>query len=253
MAFDANDLIKSSTHVYTSSRDKHKFEFSEWKGITDSNTPNNSTIMPVNKDGIALTNQTKMIVHTFSDNSGTYSCYRIKLGINSNITADLTTCDKSEAEVTYYATTQYGDCSYTTYSYYKKKANQQRHQYALQLTVNIAFDSRIYEDCGAFLSTIDFTPMATDNPNKFHLLNVKSDGSGEAQYVEISMMDRASKPKIEDFSIIVTSGYNETTTVYGRNFKLYTYGKYKNSGSSPRWNYFEEESEYLLLNVVKLS
>ena len=32
--------------------------------------------------------------------------------------------------------------------YFKK--TQQLHQYALQLTVNIAFDSRIYGDCGAF-------------------------------------------------------------------------------------------------------
>ena len=135
--------------------------------------------------------------------------------------------------------------------YFKK--TQQLHQYSLQLAVNIAFDPRIYGDCGAFLSTMDFTPMATDNPNRFHLLNVESDGSGEVQYVEISMMDSASEPKIEDFSIMVTSGYNETTTVYGRNFKLYTYGKYKDSGSSPRWNYLGEESEYHLLNVVKLS
>ena len=252
MAFDANDLIKSSTHVYTSSGDKHKFEFSEWKGITDSNTPSNSTIMPVNKDGIALTNQTEMIVHTFSDNSGTYSCYRIKLGINSNTTADLISCDKSEATVTYYVTTQYGDCSYTTYSYYKK-VTQQLHQYSLKLSLNIAFDPLIYGDCGAFLSTMDFTPMETDDPNKFHLLNVKSDGSGEVNFVEISMMDRASEPKIEDFSIRVTSGYNETTTVYGRNFKLYTYGKYKDSGLTPRWDYLGEEADYLLLNVVKLS
>lgn len=252
MAFDPSSLIKSSTHIYTSSGNKHKFEFSEWKGITDSNTPNNSTIMPVNKDGIALTNQTEMIVHTFSDNSGTYSCYRIKLGINSDTIADLTTCDKSEATVTYYATTQYGDCSYTTYSYYKK-VTQQLYKYALQLAVNISFDPNLYEDCGAFLSTMDFTPMETDNPNRFHLLNVKSGGSGEVQYIEISMMDSASEPKIEDFSIIVTSGYDETTTVYGRNFKLYTYGKYKNSGSSDRWHYYGEESEYLMLNVVKLS
>lgn len=252
MAFDASSLIKSSTHVYTSSGNKHKFESSEWKGITDSNTPSNSTIMPVNKDGVALTNQTEMIVHIFSDNSGTYSCYRIKLGINSDTIADLTTCDKSEATVTYYATTQYGDCSYTTYSYYKK-VTQQLYKYSLQLSVNIALDPNLYEDCGAFLSTIDFTPVETDDPNRFHLLNIKSDGSGAVQYVEISIMDSASEPKIEDFSIKVTSGYNETTNVYGRNFKLYTYGKYKNSGSSSRWHYIGEEGEYLMLNVVKLS
>ena len=146
----------------------------------------------------------------------------------------------------------------TDYSGVKKtfyfKKTQQLHQYALQLAINISFDPRRYEDCGAFLSTMDFAPAETDNPNRFHLLNVKSDGSGEVQYVEISMMDRASEPKIEDFSIRVTSGYNETTTVYGRNFKLYTYGKYKDSGLNyPRWFYLEEEADYLLLNVVKLS
>ena len=135
--------------------------------------------------------------------------------------------------------------------YFKK--TQQLHQYALQLAINIVFDPRRYEDCGAFLSTMDFAPAETDNPNRFHLLNVKSDGSGEVQYVEISMMDRASEPKIEDFSIRVTSGYNETTTVYGRNFKLYTYGKYKDSGLTPRWFYLGEEADYLPLNVVKLS
>ena len=104
-----------------------------------------------------------------------------------------------------------------------------------------------------FLSTVDFTPKETDNPNRFHLLNVKSDGSGEVQYVEISMMDRASEPKIEDFSIRVTSGYNKTTTIYGTNFNLYTYGKYKDSGLTPRWFYIRDEGDSRALNVVKIS
>ena len=134
--------------------------------------------------------------------------------------------------------------------YFKK--TQQLHQYALQLAINIVFDPLIYEDCGAFLSTVDFTPKETDNPNKFHLLNVKSDGSGEVQYVEISMMDRASEPKIEDFSIRVTSGYNETTTVNGVNFIVYTYGKYRDSGLSDRWNYVTEGMA-TGLSVVKIS
>ena len=135
--------------------------------------------------------------------------------------------------------------------YFKK--TQQLHQYSLQLAINIVFDPRIYEDCGAFLTTRDFAPTYTDNPNRFHLLNVKSDGSGEVQYVEISMMDSASEPKIEDFSIRVTSGYNETTTVYGRNFNLYTYGKYKDSGLTPRWDYIRDDGESVPANVVKIS
>ena len=135
--------------------------------------------------------------------------------------------------------------------YFKK--TQQLHQYALILAVNIVFDPLLYEDCGAFLTTRDFAPTYTDNPNRFHLLNVKSDGSGEVQYVEISMMDSASEPKIEDFSIRVTSGYNETTTVYGRNFNLYTYGKYKDSGLTPRWYYIRDDGESVPANVVKIS
>ena len=135
--------------------------------------------------------------------------------------------------------------------YFKK--TKQLHQYSLQLAVNIVFDPRIYEDCGAFLTTRDFAPTYTDNPNRFHLLNVKSDGSGEVQFVKISMMDSASEPKIEDFSIRVTSGYNETTTVYGRNFNLYTYGKYKDSGLTPRWDYIRDDGESVPANVVKIS
>ena len=213
----------ASARCYTKSGSVEKYESNLWKSPTAGNWSSLGILGTI----------------TTPDSNGNYT-----------VTPEQHFEDSSDT-TTYSCFTEYGGVKKTFY--FKKKNNQQLHQYALQLTVNIAFDSRIYGDCGAFLSTIDFTPMATDNPNRFHLLNVKSDGSGEAQYVEISMMDRASEPKIEDFSIRVTSGYNETTTVYGRNFKLYTYGKYKDSGSSPRWAYLEEESEYLVLNVVKLS
>ena len=232
--------------VYTLSGNHGEYESNKWNGIIGNNNSTISVNWLLSLSGSGKT------FYFSGDMTGTYQNYRLNSPQDVDLSAYEKIDDSSKAELTYWATTDYGGTKYTSYFYYKK-VTQQLHQYSLQLAVNIAFDPRIYGDCGAFLSTTDFTPRATDNPNRFHLLNVNSDGSGEVQYVEISMMDRASEPKIEDFSIRVTSGYNETTTVYGRNFKLYTYGKYKDSGSSPRWNYLEEESEYLLLNVVKLS
>ena len=235
-----------SYKVYTLSNKQAQYESDKWNGIVDNNNSTISTDFLLSMNNVGFT-------HNFSggDISGTYQLYSFisPTDISSEYKK---TNDSSEATLTYWATTDYGGTKNTGYFYYKK-VTQQLYKYALQLAVNISFDPNLYENCGAFLSTMGFTPMETDNPNRFHLLNVKSDGSGEIQYVKISMMDSESEPKIEDFSIIVTSGYNETTTVYGRNFKLYTYGKYKNSGSSPRWNYYGEESEYLQLNVVKLS
>lgn len=187
---------------------------------------------------------------------GTYRYYLLDSPQDVDLSAYEKIDDSSKAKLTYWATTDYGGTKYTSYFYYKKATQViQLHHYSLQLAVNMSFDPRTYMGCGAFLSTMDFTPMATVNPYSFHLLNVKCDGSSRVQYVEISMMDSASEPKIEDFRITVTSGYNETTMVYGRNFKLYTYGKYRDThnGLSPRWKYIEEESEYHRLNVVKLS
>ena len=211
----------ATARCYTKSGSVEKYESNLWKSPTGGNWSSTGVLGTI----------------TTPDSNGNYTVTPEQSFEDSN---DITT---------YSCFTEYGGVKKTFYF----KKTQQLHQYSLQLALNIAFDPLIYGDCGAFLSTMDFTPMETDNPNRFHLLNVESDGSGEVQFVEISMMDSASEPKIEDFSIRVTSGYNETTNVYGRNFKLYTYGKYKDSGLTPRWDYLGEEADYLQLNVVKLS
>lgn len=231
--------------VYTLSGNHGEYESNKWNGIIGNN---NSTI---SVDWLLSLPGSGKTFNFSGDMTGTYQKYFLISPQDVNLSVYEKTNDSSKAELTYWATTDYGGTKYTSYFYYKKVT--QLHQYSLQIDINISFNLSKYEDCGAFLSTMDFTPMETDNPNRFHLLNVKSPGSGEVHFVEISTMDSASEPKIEDFSIRVTSGYNETTTVYGRNFKLYTYGKYKDSGPSPRWKYLGEENEYHTLNVVKLS
>lgn len=245
MAFDHSNLIKNSTHVYTTSGDKHQFESSQWEGIIDSNI--NSIIMPVNKDGIALTTQTNLITHTFSDNTGTYSCYRIKMNVK-DIDKALVSCKKDEATVTYYATTQYGDCTYTDYRYYKPD-DSKKYIFKLQLTFYMYIDQS-----DAILSTTDFVPMETTNPINFYSLGAMP-YAGTDLTIDISTISNTSgvKPKIDDFAIIVNNDIRSTTTVYGRNFKLYVIKQYKNTGSNYRWNYSGTEGQFLTLNVVQSS
>lgn len=245
MAFDASDLIKNSIHIYTSSGNEHQFESSEWGGIIDSNI--NSTIMPVNKDGIALITQTNLITHTFSDNTGTYSCYRIRMNVK-DIDKDLVSCEKDEATVTYYATTQYGDCTYTDYIYYKP-ADSKKYIFELQLTFYMGIDQS-----DAILSTTDFVPMETTNPINFYSLGVLPQAD-ENLTISISTISNTSgiEPKIDDFAIIVNNGIRSTTTVYGKNFRLYTIKQHKNTGTGNRWDYSGTEGQFLTLNVVKRS
>lgn len=107
------------------------------------------------------------------------------------------------------------------------------------------------DDEGAFLSTTDFIPKETTDPINFYSLGIMP-RPNETLIVNISSIKNTSgvKPDIDDFSITVNNGIRSTTTVYGRNFKLYIYKKYKNTGTYPRWNYYGTEGEFLTLNVV---
>ena len=161
--------------IYTLSNNKAQYEPSKWNGIVDNNNSTISTTWILN------VNNSDDIFNfpAGSGKTGTYKKYQVNPPNNIDSSYEKIN-DSSKAELTYWVTTDYGGTTYTSYFYYKK-VTQQLHQYSLQLAINIVFDPLLYEDCGAFLTTRDFAPTYTDNPNRFHLLNVKSDGSGKVQ------------------------------------------------------------------------
>lgn len=226
-----------SYKVYTLSNKQAKYESDKWNGIVDNNNSTISTNFLLNMNNSGFT-------HNFSggDISGTYQLYTFKSP--TNISSEYKkTNDSSEATLTYWATTDYGGTKNTCYFYYKKG---KKYIFNLQLSIYMGLD-----DEGAFLSTTDFIPKETTDPINFHGLGVMP-LPGETLIVNISSIQNTSgvKPDIDDFSIIVVNGIRSTTTVYGRNFKLYVYKKYKNTGSFDRWKYYGTEGEFLTLNVV---
>lgn len=226
----------NSYKVYTLSNKQAQYESDKWNGIVDNNNSTISTEFLLSMNNVGFT-------HNFSgDISGTYQLYRFisPTDISSEYKK---TNNSSEATLTYWATTDYGGTKNTCYFYYKKVKT---YEFNLQLSIYMDLD-----DEGAFLSTTDFIPKETTNPINFYSLSIMS-MPGETLIVDISSIKNTSgvKPDIDDFSITVNNGIRSTTTVYGRNFKLYIYKKYKNTGTRPRWKYYGTEGEFLTLNVV---
>lgn len=226
-----------SYKVYTLSNKQAQYESDKWNGIVDNNNSTISTnfLLSMNNSGFT---------HNFSggDISGTYQLYVFKSP--TNISSEYKkTNDSSEATLTYWATTDYGGTKNTCYFYYKKVKT---YIFNLRLSIYMGLD-----DEGAFLSTTDFIPKETTNPINFYGFD-DMPIPGETSIVNISSIQNTSgvKPDIDDFSITVVNGIKSTTTVYGRNFKLYVYKKYKNTGSFDRWKYSGTEGEFLTLNVV---
>lgn len=226
-----------SYKVYTLSNKQAQYESDKWNGIVDNNNSTISTnfLLSMNNSGFT---------HNFSggDISGTYQLYVFKSP--TNISSEYKkTNDSSEATLTYWATTDYGGTKNTCYFYYKKVKT---YIFNLRLSIYMGLD-----DEGAFLSTTDFIPKETTNPINFYGFVVMPI-PGETSIVNISSIQNTSgvKPDIDDFSITVVNGIKSTTTVYGRNFKLYVYKKYKNTGGFDRWKYSGTEGEFLTLNVV---
>lgn len=224
----------NSYKVYTLSNKQAQYESDKWNGIVDNNNSTISTEFLLSMNNVGFT-------HNFSgDISGTYQLYRFisPTDISSEYKK---TNNSSEATLTYWATTDYGGTKNTCYFYYKKVKT---YEFNLQLSIYMDLD-----DEGAFLSTTDFIPKETTNPINFYSLSIMS-MPGETLIVDISSIKNTSgvKPDIDDFSITVNNGIRSTTTVYGRNFKLYIYKKYK--GTMPRWKYYGTEGEFLTLNVV---
>ena len=225
-----------SYKVYTLSNKQAQYESDKWNGIVDNNNSTISTQFLLSMNNVGFT-------HIFSgDISGTYQLYsfRSPTDISSEYKK---TNDSSEATLTYWATTDYGGTKNTCYFYYKKA---KKYVFNLQLSIYINL-----HDEGAFLSTKDFIPKETTDPINFYSLGVMP-MPGQTLMINISSIQNTSgvKPDIDDFSIRVNNGIRSTTTVYGRNFKLYTYKRYKNTGSYKRWNYYGTEGEFLTLNVV---
>lgn len=227
-----------SYKVYTLSNKQAQYESDKWNGIVDNNNSTISTEFLLSMNNVGFT-------HIFSgDISGTYQLYRFisPTDISSEYKK---TNDSSEATLTYWATTDYGGTKNTCYFYYKKVKT---YEFNLQLSIYMDID-----DEGAFLSTTDFRPNEITNPINFYSLGITpTPGETSIFNINISSIKNTSgvKPDIDDFSIRVNNGIRSTTTVYGRNFKLYIYKKYKNTGNWPRWDYYPIENEFLTLNVV---
>lgn len=229
-------MLINSYKVYTLSNKQAQYESDKWNGIVDNNNSTISTEFLLSMNNVGFT-------HNFSgDISGTYQLY--KFISPTDISSEYKkTNDSSEATLTYWATTDYGGTKNTCYFYYKKVKT-----YKFNLRLSIYMD---LDDEGAFLSTKDFIPKETTDPINFYGLgNMLM--PNETLIVDISSIQNTSgvKPDIDDFSITVNNGIRSTTTVYGRNFKLYIYKKYKNTGTTPRWKYYGTEGEFLTLNVV---
>lgn len=115
--------------IYTLSNNKAQYEPSEWNGIVGNNNSTISTtwiLDPNSSDGI----------FNFSAGSGKTGTYRrYKVNPPNNIDSSYKRInDSSKAELTYWATTDYGGTKITTYFYYKKSAPE--YTYRLYIKVN---------------------------------------------------------------------------------------------------------------------
>lgn len=116
-------------NIYTLSNNKAKYEPSKWNGIVDNNNPTISTTWILN-----INNSDN--IFDFTDDSGktgTYKKYRVDPPNNIDLSYEETD-DSSKAELTYWATTDYGGTKTTAYFYYKKSAPE--YTYRLYVKVN---------------------------------------------------------------------------------------------------------------------
>lgn len=113
--------------VYTLSGNHGEYESNKWNGIIDNN---NSTI---SVDWLLSLSGSDKTFNFSGDMTGTYQNYRLTSpnNIDSNYEA---TNNLLKAELTYWATTDYGGTKYTSYFYYKKK--DKKYTYRLYVIVN---------------------------------------------------------------------------------------------------------------------
>lgn len=113
--------------VYTLSGNHGEYESDKWNGIIGNN---NSTI---SVDWLLSLSGSGKTFYFSGDMTGTYQNYRLtspnNIGSNYEATNNLL-----KAELTYWATTDYGGTKYTSYFYYKKK--DKKYTYRLYVKVN---------------------------------------------------------------------------------------------------------------------
>ena len=115
--------------IYTLSNNKAQYEPSKWNGIVDNNNSTISTtwILNINNnDGI-------FNFPAGSGKTGTYRRYQVSPPNNIDSSYEKIN-DSSKAELTYWATTDYGGTKITAYFYYKKSAPE--YTYRLYIKVN---------------------------------------------------------------------------------------------------------------------
>ena len=116
--------------IYTLSNNKAQYEPLEWNGIVDNNNSTISTtwVLDINGSDDGIYN-----FPADSGKTGTYKRYQVNPP--SNIDSSYENIgDSSKAELTYWATTDYGGTKITAYFYYKKSAPE--YTYRLYVKVN---------------------------------------------------------------------------------------------------------------------
>ena len=101
--------------IYTLSNNKAQYEPSEWNGIVDNNNSTISTtwVLDINSDDDIFN------FPADSGKTGTYKRYQVDPPNNIDSSYERI-YDSSKAELTYWATTDYGGTKITAYFYYKK-------------------------------------------------------------------------------------------------------------------------------------
>ena len=132
--------------IYTLSNNKAQYEPSKWNGIVDNNNSTISTTWILNKNN----NDDIFNFPAGSGKTGTYRRYQVSPPNNIDSSYEKIN-DSSKAELTYWATTDYGGTKITAYFYYKKRAPE--NTYRLYIKVNDV----VQYTWGNLVGTVDTT------------------------------------------------------------------------------------------------
>lgn len=146
--------------VYTLSGNHGEYESDKWNGIIANN---NSTI---SVDWLLSLSGSGKTFYFSGDMTGTYQNYRLNSPQDVDLSAYEITNNLLKAELTYWATTDYGGTKYTSYFYYKKK-DKKEYTYRLYVKVNDVVKIGTDIHSGRYGSTIQISvqrkPDGTNN------------------------------------------------------------------------------------------
>lgn len=137
--------------VYTLSGNHGEYESDKWNGIIANN---NSTI---SVDWLLSLSGSGKTFYFSGDMTGTYQNYRLNSPQDVDLSAYEITDNLLKAELTYWATTDYGGTTYTSYFYYKKKKDNKEYTYRLYVKVNDVVKIGTDIQYGGYGSTIEIS------------------------------------------------------------------------------------------------